>query len=244
MTIQEISLITVIVIASFIGSIVGFGGTILAMPVMVHIVSLDVARPLLMICNIVQPIYLAISQRKYVNWKELRTIIIVSGFGIPVGIWLYTILSSDILMMALGFIMIYGGVTGILTLRNIPVSVTSRPALYGVLVLAGVFQGALLAGGSLYAMYASATIKEKLEFRATLSILWVAFYIFIITQGTISGVLQADSWRLGLIATPFLLATVGISTIVAKKISQRTFAYFVNILLFIGGIITVFNHIK
>ncbi len=233
----------VIVVTNFISAVTGFGGTILSMPIAVSMVGFEVARPLLMLTSIVQPLLIAVLQREYINWKVLKTLSFFCVLGIPVGTYLSVMLPTNLLLIFLGVVMLYAGTSGILKLKGIDIDIKSKAVLLGILVLSGIVQGAVLAGGPLFVLYTNSVIKEKMEFRVTLSALWTVLYVVIIAQTMYAGAFFGESLNLALISLPFLLAMVGIANLVAKKISQEMFAYFVNIVLLIGGVVTIITYL-
>jgi len=236
-------LIVIVVTTNFLSAVTGFGGNILAMPFVISLVGIEVARPLLMVTALIQPCYITISLRKYINWKVLRTIVLVSGLGLPLGIWLYQYLPQNALLISLGVIMVLASGLGFMKLNDIKIEITSKPVLLTLLFLGGIVQGALLSGGPLIVIYTAFILKDKMSFRVTLSALWTILYTVTIIQGLYSKNFTIEIAQYLGIIIPLLIGTVGLANLVAKKLSERVFGYVINITLCIGGVITIINQI-
>jgi hypothetical protein len=241
---MDIFLLTLtILITNFLSAVTGFGGTILAMPIIASIVGIQIAKPILMVTAFVQPLCITIAQRQFINWNVLKTIVLICGIGMPVGIWLYEYLPTQISLITLGSIMILASSLGFYRLKYTHINITSKPLLYGLLFLGGVVQGALLSGGPLVVIYATLVLKDKMQFRVTLSALWVVLYTISIIQGIYSNLFSLEIISIIGINIPLLILTVGLANLVAKKISQKLFGYIINIILLLGGIVTITNQI-
>lgn len=233
----------ILTITNFLSAITGFGGNILAMPFAISLIGVEVARPLLMLTGVIQPYYIAIVLRKHINWKVFRTIVLVSGVGLPIGIWIYEYLPQKTLLVALGFIMVVASVLGFIKLNRGKIEITSKPILLLLLFLGGIVQGALLSGGPLIVIYAAFVLKDKMEFRVTLCLLWVVLYTVTIGQAFYTGSFTSEVLKYTGIMIPLLMGTVGLANLLAKRLSERIFSYVTNSTLCIGGIITIINQI-
>ena len=89
-----------------INATVGFGGSILAISFVSSVIGFGTARPLLTCIAVLLPLYITITERKHLNWKELKIILLWTGLGLPVGLFLYDFLPTTILLISLGCIMI------------------------------------------------------------------------------------------------------------------------------------------
>ncbi len=82
---REILFYIVILLTNIIQGITGFAGTILAMPPGIMLVGFDVAKPVLNTLGLLAGIYVFVSFRKNVVWKELKKIVIVMAVGMAAG---------------------------------------------------------------------------------------------------------------------------------------------------------------
>ncbi len=226
--------ILVIAVANSLGTLTGFGGVSLSMPFLIPMIGVDTAKNLLLISGLVQPIYLAVILRRHVNWKVVKTIFLSCVFTVPAGLLLYNHLPDRILLLILSFMMMFSGVTGLMKLRNFDLNISSRGWLLFILTIGGVIQGALLSG-ALLAIYASNFISDKDEFRATMSFVFSVTNIFILIIKFVERSMPNEIFTMSAYILPFLIAGVFSANIAAGRISQRAFAYLINIMMLLGG---------
>ena len=201
----------VILLTNIIQGITGFAGTILAMPPGLMLVGYPVAKPVLNVLGLLSGIYVFTGNYKSVCWKELRKIVAVMAAGIIGGI----------------------------LLRGLFIQTPSRqesPALYLILILAGIVHGIFVSGGPLLISYLTKKIQDKVSFRATISTVWIFLNGMILADDIRAGLWTPELCRIQLISVPFLLAGMFIGGKLYARMSQRLFMIITYVLLFISGI--------
>ena len=110
--------LVVILLSNIIHGITGFAGTVLAMPFSLMLVGYGTAKPILNLLGLLAGIYVFVGNRQYVNWKELKKIVLVMAAGILCGTFIKGMFigtsREKILYIALGVFIIYLSVTGLL----------------------------------------------------------------------------------------------------------------------------------
>ena len=79
-------------------------------------------------------------------------------------------------------------------------------------------------------------IKNKEQFRATLSPMWIVLNVYILIKQIIDGVINATIMETVVVAIPALLIGVIIGNRLAEKMSQKAFLKLSYILLLISGV--------
>lgn len=155
----------VILLTNIIQGITGFAGTILAMPPGLMLVGYPVAKPVLNVLGLLSGIYVFTGNYKSVCWTELRKIVAVMAAGIIGGILLRGLFigKEQALYRFLGIFVIFLAVRGGLSIRKEgqnsrkeAIQTPSRqesPALYLILILAGIVHGIFVSGGPLLISY-------------------------------------------------------------------------------------------
>ncbi len=244
----------VILLANIIQGITGFAGTILAMPFGLMLVGYPVAKPVLNVLAIVSGIYVYAGYHKYVNWKELRKIVVVMAAGIVGGIFIKGFFADKekLLYQLLGIFVILLAVQGlwkqIVTEKQMrakspePDSGAAvreggkdSPALYLLLGTAGIVHGIFVAGGPLLIGYLTKKIQDKVSFRATISTVWIFLNTLILIDDIRAGLWTVDLMKIQLISIPFLFAGILIGTKLYAIMSQKLFMIITYVLLFISG---------
>lgn len=241
----------VIFLTNVIQGITGFAGTILAMPPGLMLVGYEEAKPILNLLGILAGIYVFLTQRKHVNWKELKKVVLVMAVGIFLGFFLKHLLAGydGILYKALGVFVILLAIQGYWkSVRK--TDEVKKEAIPGkkekirsavLLVSSGVVHGMFVSGGPLLIGYLSRAIKEKASFRATISTIWIILNTIILIQDIGTEMWTQKLILTQLISTPFMIAGMVIGSVLVKRMSQEVFMKLTYILLFISGVLLMFK---
>ncbi len=105
----------VIFLANIVHGITGFAGTVLAMPFALLLVGYDVGKPILNVLGILSGFYVLVNNYKYVNWKEVKKIVIVMSIGLISGFFIKSLFvgKEEILYNMLGIFVVYLGLSGL-----------------------------------------------------------------------------------------------------------------------------------
>ena len=238
--------------------ITGFGCTVLAFPFVTWILGIYEAKILLSALTWVLGVYLVSSKFKHINWRQFGIIVVLVGGGMPAGIYLFNNFPSDTLKLALGIFIVC---TSVLQLKKeygglqLGVSVPEW-VYYVLLVLGGVLHGAFATGGPFVVLYATRKLRDKGEFRATLSLLWVSLNTFLIaTDVTFEPFLSNVAAVVGqgapmgqsllnlLWSLPFLLVGIFIGEVVHNKVDADLFRKIVFWVLLATGLFIIVAHV-
>jgi hypothetical protein len=227
----------VVLVTHFLEGITGFGCTVLALPFCVMLVGVKTAVPVLTGLSLILSSYIVIIDRRNIVWKSYLKIITFVGLGLPIGMILFSFLPEDILKKILGVFMILVAARGIYFAFNQKAKVREigDKALNVILFLGGIIHGAFSAGGPFVVIYATQALKNKSNFRATLSTLWVTLNSIIIVKIALSGaftpaVVKYFGW-----SVPFLLAGMLLGNWAHKRIEDRVFTKVVFLVLLVAG---------
>ena len=156
---------------------------------------------------------------------------------------------EQVLYKILGVFIIFLSVQGIYTLKKgdgkdgkkadfaVQERVKDSPALYLLLVLAGIVHGIFVSGGPLLIGYLTKKIPDKVSFRATISTVWIFLNGMILADDIRMGLWNAELVKIQLISIPFLLAGMFIGAKLYARMSQKLFMMITYLLLFISGVL-------
>ena len=240
----EILFYIVILLSNLIQGITGFAGTILAMPFCIILKGFEVAKPVLNVLGILAPLFVLIFNFKKVQWKEFFIII---AFMIPsmiAGIFLGKLFAgkAGLMYKILGIFVIVLAIIRTIKLftnyeenQNLPTALkVSKDLAY--LISSGLIHGMFVCGGPLLVGYLSGKLKDKDEFRATISTVWILLNSMIFVVDLQQGLWVGETVRIGLISIPFMFVGVAIGGILCKRMSQKAFLILTYILFVISGI--------
>lgn len=239
MAIPEILFLLVVFVAYTFESMTGFGGTLLAMPTSILLIGINDAKTILNIIALIVGSYIAIANFKYINKKEFIKIIFFMLIGLFLGINFFEKISTNYLLN------IYAVIIILIALKNIFIKkiIIKLPLIVIVIIiiLAGIIQAMFLSGGALLVIYAIIALKNKSEFRATLSAVWVTLNIVLIINQARLGYVTPDILKLTSIALIPSIVAIFLGNILHKCIKQKTFIKITYIILLISGVALIIN---
>ena len=245
--IKSILFFAVVFISNVIQCITGFAGTVLAMPFSIMLVGFDTAKTILNILGIAASVGVLAMNKKSFNKKEFAKITGIMIIGMVIGFVITNVFSvtAGILYKVLGVTVIIFTVIGcIRTFRkksdeNQKVSVSDKKSAlisYCILIISGVVHGMFVCGGPLLIVYASERLKDKDEFRATVSSVWIVLNSVIMLTDINNGNLNADIIPLLAVSVIILFASVIVGNIIAKHMNKTTFMIITYILMGISAL--------
>ena len=175
--IREILFVLIQMAANIIQAVTGFAGGPLAMPPSIALVGVNDAKAAITLILWIATTVVTVQNIKYINWKQLGIMLAFMIVGMLGGLWLFDVLPVNTLMMVYGIIVVLIGLKKLLLPSNKKMPV---PWNYAALLMAGVMQGMFTSGGPFLVLYAADAIKEKKEFRATVSTIWTVLNIYMI----------------------------------------------------------------
>ncbi len=239
MTVKEILFMLVVFLTNIVQCITGFAGTVLAMPFSIMLVGYDIAKPILNVLGLLASIWVVIFTYKHINYKELLKITATMLVGMVIGFFIkdYFVNNQSLLYKTLGIIVIVFAVMNAIKFyakkddKTLPAPVSAI-----LLIISGLVHGMFVCGGPLLVTYASTKMKDKDEFRATLSSAWILLNGVIAFTDYNSGYFTLPTLKLMAIATAVLIAALVVGNLIYKKMSRNVFLQLTYLLMLISGI--------
>lgn len=228
----------IILAANIVQGITGFAGTILAMPFSLILVGYGTAKPILNVLGILSGVYVFWYQKDYVDYKELKKIVLIMSVGIAAGIALKSLFADNEILLyhLLGGFIIFLGIKGMVW----PAVRIQIPILNPlILIVSGIVHGMFVCGGPLLIGYLSAKVRDKQAFRATISTVWIILNTIVLIDDCRMGYWNPKMVLLLLSAVPFLFSGMYFGTKLYAKMSQAFFIKITYILLSISGLTLV-----
>ncbi len=183
----------------------------------------------------------AIQNRKHINPKKMLTMIFFMAFGFVPGLWLFSHMEATMIMVVFGIVVT---LIGIWKLWKPQVGELKRPWGYIILVLSGLTQGMFTSGGPFAVIYASSAMKDKEEFRATLSAMWAILNTYMVIDMARQGMYPAYNIMLGLVSILPVFGAIYIGNKINKKLDPTAFMKLVFLLLIVSGVLLIFNALR
>lgn len=237
MTFEIVIFVLIVSSGYFVQGLTGFGATIFSMPLLLMLYKLDIVVPVCISLSIIQSIFVIIKDYKDIHIKEIAKVLILATIGIPIGLYIGTVVSEVILKKVLGIYLLLNSIYNLINIYRKRENNLSKSKLLVIFpILGGCFQGVFGTGGPLVVIYASNKIKDKTNFRASLFPVWLTTNIIIIIQKISAGYVNIDVIKLVLIAIPFILFTTFLGKKTLAKVSKRFFSTLINLILIFSAI--------
>ena len=222
----------------FVQGITGFGGTVLAMPFVIHLVDPHVAVPVFVMLSLLFSASLAMMDRKKIVWREVLMIATHMMLGAPLGILFFKYLPVAIYKPIMGALFVLIALWGLLRLvspkaASVDLGTWVRRVF---LVVGGITQGAFGSSGPFIVFYAENALKEKSEFRTTMNAMWAVTNVLFLPQYLWAGVDTTVVLRLTGCSLPAIFLGLVMGMLVHKKIEQKRFSLLIYTVLLISGL--------
>lgn len=234
MQMNEVTIAATIIIAlAFFGeSIFGFGGGLIAIPLLSLLIGVKDAVTLVLIFQLLMGLMIWKSHR-HINWRAAKPMTLSVIVGTVIGTILLSNANAAILQLFLAasifvFLVKTLWFNGFTLGRKATTTAATTAGLSG-----GLFQGLVGTGGPVLTMYLSAVIKQKLSLRATL------IYLFFVTSVVRLGVSIPNHLftervlHLTLIMLPLFLVAIYTGQHLHQKVSEKY--YRLGIYVILGG---------
>ena len=195
---------TAIFCGFFVQTVVGFAGSLIALPILLIGLKLPDAIAYISIFYLFSSISLVYKEWKNIDKSVIGKLSIPSTIGVLVGIFVLTYSQPIILKRALGvFILIY---VAYVVIGKIDLKLGNKGImLFGV--VGGFFAGVFSTGGPLYVIAVKNSVVEVKIFRATMIGVLALITIVRLPSLAIGGVLNSGHLKMSLIIFPiFILA--------------------------------------
>lgn len=215
-------LLAVIVGGAFaVEATTGFGATILAVTLGVHLFPLDALLPVIVPLGLFLAATIAWRERAHTDRRLLlRTILPLMGAGLLVGIAIFETASNEALRRAFGVFVVALSALELWRWRRAPRRPPAPlpPCRTGAAILgAGVIHGLFSSGGPLLVYALGRVHLPKRTFRATLATVWLVMGSALSLAYAVNGHLDGGT----LAATGALLPVLGAAWLVGERLHHR-----------------------
>jgi hypothetical protein len=229
---MEVTIILILTLGIFVGfyvqTVVGFAGSLMALPILLLGMDLPNAIAYISIFYLFSSAFLITKEWHNIDKTIILKLAITSVIGVILGIVVLTFSKPIVLKKALGvFILIY---VAYVSFGKKKVEL-NKGGIISFGVLAGFFSGVFSTGGPLYVMCIENTVREVKAFRATMIGVLGLVTITRVPALAVSGILNFNHLKMSLIVFPVFLFAQFLGKRTFKKIDEKAFKRFLMILL-------------
>lgn len=231
--------VLILSLANIIQGITGFAGAPIAMPPCIALVGISDAKSAITFVFFITSLVVTLKNLKDIDFKQLGIILGFMSFGVVGGMWMFSHLPLDILMLVYGIVIVLIGAKKLFLPGKRPLP---KAVSYMVLVLAGLMQGLFTSGGPFLALYSAEAIKDKRVFRPTVTTVWTVLNTYMVISMYTKDMYTETSLKLiGFSIIPVFVA-IYLGKILNKKMKQATFLKLVYALLILSGSLLIYNY--
>lgn len=238
-SLTQIAFAAVVVFTAFVvRGMSGFGAGLIATPLLAFMLPMHVIVPVSGLLVFVLFVFLTIRDRNAVIWRELRLLAVPTVIGVVCGLFLFRSLDNSLLLFMLGgFLVAYAVYMLVVHWFGLPelrcTEKWAAPAGFAGAFIDTLFGGG---GGTLVVIYMHARGIGKMQFRATVAVLWFIEMIARISGYTLAGYYTASTLLLVAVLLPMVWAGTWVGEHISNRISQETFSKILAVMLLLSGI--------
>ncbi len=242
MIIMELDLYFLVATAIFFGffvqTVIGFAGSLIALPILLLSVTVPDAIAYISIFYIFSSIFLINKEWNNIDFSIITRLAIPTVIGVTIGILVLTFTNPILLKKGLGIFLILYVIYISLIKADFQVG---RIFVAALGVLGGFFSGVFSTGGPLYVISVKNMAIDVKTFRATMIGIMGLITLVRIPMLSASGILTFAHWKVALIIFPVFLLAQYIGKLVYSTINEIYFKKILLMLLFFSGIVLIIN---
>lgn len=238
---MDIYILVILGIAIFFGffvqTLIGFAGSLIALPILLLAVKLPDAIAFISIFYLFSSAFMVYKEWHNINKDIILGLSLTSLVGVILGIIVLTYSKPVLLQTGLGiFILLY--VAYVLIGKS--ELVLGRKTNWAFGVMGGFFSGVFSTGGPLFVISVKNSVKEAKTFRATMIGVLALVTLIRIPALSISGVLNLEHVKMSLVILPIFFLAQFLGTKIFPKINEDQFKKVLLFLLCLSGIALIF----
>jgi len=232
---MDIFYIIIIVFAAFlIRSTFGFGDALVGMPLLVLVVSIQIAAPLMAMLALVMALMILIKNRRHVSFRLTWKLVLSAMAGIPVGLYYLKHINESVISLVLAIFIILFALSRIFEIK---IKAKAPPVIYYVVgFISGILGGAYNTNGPPVIMLLSAQNWPAKKFRSTLQSYFFFVGISVVGGHIAFGNITSEVAWYFFYSLPLLLLAFFLGEYLFGKINSEKFYTWVYLLLILIGV--------
>lgn len=229
----------VVALAFSVEATAGFGATMIAVALGVHLFPLGKLLPVFVPLNVLMSSWLAVRGRAFVDRRLLLARILPRmGLGLVVGLLIFENVPHDLLRQIFGvFVVALASLELVRIARGHQDDPGVAPRAAGpALALAGVIHGMFSTGGPLVVWALGRSLTGKRAFRATLACVWLVLATTLSLTYAANDRIDAGTLRATATLVPVLAVALSVGEWAHHRLDERRFRVVVYVLLLGAGV--------
>ena len=231
--------LTVLFLAGMAKATLGFGKSLIAMPLLTLILGVQMAAPVTALMMTTLTGFLLLQTWQRVDFHATWRVMIAAVIGIPFGVWGLRSLPAQTITLTLGVVLVLVGLFYLARPRVRWIPGPRWGYLFGL--VAGLMGGAVTAGGPPIVIFGTLRRLPPEEFRATLQGCFTPLNIFILLGHALAGLWTQPVLELYALSLPVIFLALWIGGKVHHAIPAQVFSRVVYLVLVALGAVMIFS---
>lgn len=234
-----IYILGVITIATIVRSTFGFGESLIAVPLLIIFIPVEVAVPLSVLVSITIAGMILIQDYKLIHFNSAKWLLIFGILGIPIGVLLLISGSNQIVKFILGLLIISYSLYALFGKRTFKLETDNMRWLFSCGFFSGIFGGAYGLNGPPLILYGDMRRWSAQYFRATLQAYFLPSSMVGMLGYWYSGLWSVKVTQYYFMTIPLVIPAVFLGRFFNQLLKDNTFFKYVYMGLIAIGIILI-----
>ena len=231
-------ILTIIFIATLVRSTFGFGESLIAVPLLILLIPIEIAVPLSVLISIFIAAIVVVQDRRQIHFRSAKWLIIYAILGIPIGLLLLVSGNGNVIKAILGILIILYSVYSLLSKNNFKLRTDNRTWLFICGFLSGILGGAYGLNGPPLVIYGNLRNWAAKNFRATLQAYFLPASIIGMLGYWYKGLWNSTVTYYFLISLPVIIPAIFLGRYLNHRLKEGTFLKYIYIgLICIGTLL-------
>ncbi len=239
MAIETIYIWIILFIATLVRSTFGFGESLIAVPLLILIIPIEIAVPLSVLVSILIAGVVVVQDHKQVHLRSAKWLIIFAAMGVPLGLFLLVYGNENFIKSMLGILIISYSLFCLFSKHNFQLKNDNKAWLFLCGFLSGIFGGAYGLNGPPLVVYGNLRNWTAKQFRATLQ----AYFLPVSLLGMLGyfyhGLWTSAVTRYFIISIPVIVPAIFLGRYLNHHLKNRAFLKYIYIVLIFLGLILI-----
>ncbi|GGW30785.1 sulfite exporter TauE/SafE family protein [Arenibacter certesii] len=237
-------ILVILFVATLVRSTFGFGESLVAVPLLIFFIPIEVAVPLSVLASVLIATVVVVQDRKQIHFKSAKWLTIFAFIGIPLGLFLLIYGNENLVKSGLGILIILYSLYALLSKNNFKLRSDNKLWLFLCGFFSGVLGGAYGLNGPPIVMYGNMRNWSAKQFRATLQAYFLPASIFGMVGYWYQGLWNSTVTYYFLISIPIILPTIFLGRYLNHQLQDGAFLKYVYIGLIGIGILLLTQSLK
>jgi uncharacterized membrane protein YfcA len=237
MDITTIYILIIIFIATLIRSTFGFGESLVAVPLLLLFIPIEIAVPLSVLISITIAAIVVVQDHKQIHFKSAKWLILFAILGIPLGLLILVYGNEKMVKSGLALLIILYSIYSLLGKQSITLKSDNMGWLFICGFFSGIFGGAYGVNGPPLVVYGNMRNWSAKHFRATLQ----AYFLPASTIGMFcywyQGLWSSAITHYFLITIPVVIPTIFLGRFLNHQLKDGAFFKYIYVGLIAVGLV-------